>query len=219
MRWALITVVLAGCCVPTSLPSDVPAFDGPVVPGLKLPVRPRKLILPGYSSTPPRPDPLITSSQCEDLADGGPVEGPDCVTDTIQCGQTVIGSTRGGVQRFDTRFYEAHFCTPATTDHNGGEERVYRLEVPAGEWRTFVWLDTPCADLDVFGMPWGEPECPTSGSTIPRCEGNEKRGTTPEEIELVSQSRQPTTWLLVVEGKGAEEGAFALQTLCRPGVQ
>jgi hypothetical protein len=209
---------LIACCVP-SLPSDAPKFDGPVVPGLKLPSRERKLILPGFSSTPPEPESPISSSQCDDITDGGAPNGPGCITDTIQCGQTVIGHTKGGSDRFDSRFYDDHFCWPATVNHDGGDERVYRLEVPAGEWRTFAWLDTPCADLDLFGMLWNGDDCPAPGATVTRCEANLKSGTATELVELVSQSRQPTTWLLVVEGKGDEEGAFALQTLCREGIQ
>ena len=60
-----------------------------------------------------------------------------------------MGHTIGGVQRFDSRFYEKQFCTPRITNHDGGNERVYTLEMPEGDWTAYVTLDSPCADLDV----------------------------------------------------------------------
>ncbi|MEQ1568352.1 MAG: hypothetical protein ABMA64_22135, partial [Myxococcota bacterium] len=157
---------------------------------------------------------------CGDIPDGGPVAGPGCITDTIHCGETVIGHTRGGTERFDTRFYESHFCWPATEDHEGGDERVYRLDVPEGEWRTFVWMDSPCADLDLFAMKWDGDDCPPAGANFSICEGNLVKGIGPERVELVSQrSTGPTTWYVVVEGRGDAEGAFAIHTQCRPGVR
>lgn len=214
---ALAAALATGCCTP--LQSEEGPFQGPRTPGEKLKVRERKplLILPGTSTTPPPPEPAVTRGQCGDVSDGGPVNGPDCVTQKISCGETVIGHTRGGVQRFDGRWYERNFCWPNTIDHNGGDERVYRLEMPEGEWRAFVWMDSPCADLDLFAMRWNERQCPTDANDVTHCEAAIVSGPGQEKVELVHQGK--ATWLLVVEGAGDEEGLFALHVVCREGLQ
>jgi hypothetical protein len=188
----------------------------PIV-GIKIPVK-RLLINPGTNTGLPWPAPAITSKNCEDVADGGPVNGPGCITSDISCGDIIVGHTAGGVRRMDSKFYEKKFCTPYTTNHDGGEERVYRLKMPPGEWRAYAWLDTPCADLDLFAVKWDGNDCPTIDHNIQRCEASvDAWGWGKEAVELVHQGN--ATWFLVVEGKGDEEGAFALQIQCREGLQ
>ncbi|MCB9687110.1 MAG: hypothetical protein H6738_17080 [Alphaproteobacteria bacterium] len=201
--------------------SEEGPFKGPLDVTKVFKVRERKppLILPGFDSSPLRPEPIVTRKNCEDLQDGGTVHGPDCVTQDIQCGDTIVGHTVGGVRRFDSKFYEKKFCTPFTTNHDGGEERVYRLTMPEGEWKAFVYLDTPCADLDLFAMYFTGDTCPTISHSVPRCEASVFPGTADELVELVVQSRSETQWFIAVEGKGDEEGPFGLHVVCRPGLQ
>ncbi|MBX2800251.1 MAG: hypothetical protein KTR31_21405 [Myxococcales bacterium] len=208
-------MMMVGCF---TLPSEEGAFDGDIEPNLKMKVRERRHVLPGMSSTPPPPEEAVTSGQCGDLTDGGPVAGPDCVTATISCGETVIGHTRGGVDQFDTAFWEKKFCWPATVPHDSGDERVYRLEMPDGEWRAYVWLDTPCADLDMMAALHTGDTCPTLGHNVRRCESGLQKGSGQREMmELVHQGK--ATWYIVVEGSGDDEGAFALHVQCREGLQ
>jgi len=187
------------------------ALDGGAAPQRK------PLILPGTNSGPAAPEPAVTADMCDDLEEGGEVKGPDCITADIQCGDTIVGHTVGGTDNFNTKFYEQKHCTPGTTDHNGGDERVYRLKMPRGEWTATVWLDTPCADLDLAGMAVPDNDtCPTIDQNVPRCDmWPAKRGER-EKLELVNQ--KPTTWLLVVEGKNDEEGPFALHVHCEEGL-
>lgn len=215
-----ILLLLAACCVPssfTSLPSVEGPFVGPLNPGARVKLRERRLILPGVSNVPPPPEPAVTSSQCSDIDDGGPVSGPGCITSDISCGETIVGHTKGGVRRFDTDWWESNFCWPATEDHDGGEERVYRLVMPEGEWRAFVWMDSPCADLDLMALRWNEgDDCPPEGVHVTHCESNLVRGVGNERIELVHQGQ--ATWLIVVEGKDQQEGPFGLHVQCRKGL-
>ncbi|HHO52467.1 MAG TPA: hypothetical protein ENK18_16755 [Deltaproteobacteria bacterium] len=211
MVWALSGLI---SCL--SLPSEEGKFDVPLKPNLKLELRERRPLLP--SGGPPPPEAGVLPSQCDDLDDGGPVNGPSCITDRISCGDTIIGHTKGGVQLYDTRFWEKKFCWPATVQHDGGDERVYRLDMPRGEWRAFVWLDTPCADLDMMAIKFNDDRCPTIDHSLPRCEAMLKKGArNRERIELVHQGE--ATWYIVVEGRDDEEGAFALHVQCRPGLQ
>lgn len=198
-----------------TLPPDEDAPKGPAEVG-KIELRERRNILPGQISGPPPPEPGIYAGQCDDIRDGGPTKGPSCITDTLTCGQQVVGHTSGGVNRYNTRFYEANFCTPATTNHDGGEERVYRLQVPEGDRTVLVTLDSPCADLDMAALKWQQGDCPTAKSMINQCEMWPKPMGAREQVRLVSQ--EATTWLLVVEGKGDEEGAFSLSVQCWDGL-
>lgn len=200
---------------------DPPESLGKMVPGLKLKTRERRSILPGMSTTQPPPQAAITSSQCGDLTDGGPVTGPGCISGRVTCGDTIIGHTLGGGDNFSTRFYEAAFCTPATTNHDGGNERVYQLEIPTGDWRVQLTLDTPCADLDMAAIEWDETTCPPPGALINRCEMWPSYGTAREKI--VFSSRNGSTWLVAIEGKveangQQNNGAFALHVQCQPGL-
>jgi hypothetical protein len=194
-------------------PPDPPSNDAPavVIPPPPVPTMPQP------APSPPEDPAVITEANCGDLTDGGPVAGPACITGTLSCGGTVAGHTKGGSQRFDTRFYEAKYCTPATTKHDSGDERVYALTMPPGDHRAIVTLDTPCADLDLAAMQVsGLDTCPTVDSDVPQCEMWPKPGHQRETVELTS--RGPTTWLVVVEGKDDAEGSFGLSVRCTDGL-
>jgi len=215
----MILWTLSACLLGGGEPEVVEDPPEEELPELELgrveqPKQPR--VLPGTNTGPAAPDEAVTADMCDDMEDGGPVNGPYCITADIQCDETVVGHTIGGTKRFDSRFYDHMQCTPMTTDHDGGDERVYRLQMPEGEWTATVWLDTPCADLDVAGMVSPSADsCPTPTSHVPRCDMWPARRGKREKLVLVSQ--KPTTWLLVVEGKDDEEGPFALHVVCEEG--
>jgi hypothetical protein len=205
----LMLALLAAC-------GDAVTTSGPIAVG---PTRQevRAAWIPPALGGPKDPVPTapLGPAQCTGLTTGGATRD-GCVTADVACGETVIGHTRGGARVFDSAFYERAFCTPRTSDHDGGDERVYRLRVPDGDRRVVVTLDTPCADLDVAAVLWGDDGCPAPGASIPRCEMFPSDGTARETLELVTQ--HATTWLLVVEGKDAEEGAFGLSVQCFDGL-
>ena len=202
------------------------------VPSLPWSEDPEK-VAPPLVVTPPRPpivtgpqpvvlgpdEPAIaaTSENCGDLQDGGPVQGPDCVTAEVKCGQVVYGHTYGGTNTFTTKFYERWRCTPSMTNHDSGDERTYLLRMPEGEHHLDVWLDTPCADLDLAVMRMTPfTACPTLDTLVPTCDMWPKPGNKREKVELSVQGA--TDFLIVVEGKGNEEGAFALTIQCGDGL-
>ncbi len=171
-------------------------------------------------SQPDYPTPTIDSSMCNDIEDGGAVGGDSCVTAEIGCNQSIIGHTKGGIDKYDSVFYERKFCWPKTIDHDSGDERVYKLKVPEGEWRAFVTLYSPCADLDLFGIRHDHGGCPTIDTRINQCEASVLDGARNERVELTSQTRQgrDAEWYIVVEGKDDYEGPFELFVECWPGV-
>ncbi|MBN2798836.1 MAG: hypothetical protein JXX28_06770 [Deltaproteobacteria bacterium] len=210
--WVFLPVLL-GCSEPISLPSTTPAPETVAV-GEKLEVREKRPLWQSKEPGPPPPEVALSAGQCNDFVDGGPVKGPDCVTDQIACGQTVIGHTRGGVDRFDTHFWEKKQCWPGTVNHNTGDERVYRLNLPDGKIMATATLDTPCADLDLMGFRWTGDTCPTVEHAVNQCESMRKPGKTREKIHMVSD--RASQWFLVVEGADDQEGAFAITVQCGP---
>jgi hypothetical protein len=174
-----------------------------------------KAILPGSTSQPPPPNAAMERSECNAMTDGGPLTA-GCITKEIKCGEILKGHTLGGVKNFDTKFYERGTCTPGLTNHDGGDERVYILNMPDGDHKAIVTLDTPCADLDLAAFKYKGDDCPDPSTTVSRCEMWPKDGNQRERVELVTQ--HPSTWFIIVEGKDEEEGAFALTVECREGL-
>jgi hypothetical protein len=200
----------------TTAPKEPDPDEGKPLEVKKKPVRVRQALLPGTISWPPPPEAGLDKSQCNDLSDGGPLLVDDCVTNMLKCNETIIGHTIGGVQRYDTKFYEKHFCTPGYYDYNGGDERIYRLDVPDHDHIAVVTMDSPCADLDLAGFKWKDKTCPQTNHLFDYCEMWPKDGNKREQIRLVSQSA--TSFYVVVEGKGGEEGPFSLTVQCRDAV-
>ena len=202
-------------------PAADPAADpataghGPVKVGLQK--GPPKMPESWLTGNTKLPEPAIDAGSCGELTSGGPTTG-GCLSGELTCDQVLIGHTIGGVKRFDTAFYRHYHCWPDTVSHEGGDERVYRLTMPPGEWKATVTLDTPCADLDLMAFKWSGATCPPDGALIDQCECNRYPGKKREFVELVSQSERETTWYVVVEGAADEEGAFALQVACKKGL-
>lgn len=200
-------------CVGGEAPKEDPlVVQPPTDKGvLEIPPLPAPVVAPG------EPAPPITSSNCEDEMSPPDLQGPDCITATLQCGQTVIGTTKGGGQWFGSRFYEKKYCTPATIAHDAGHERVYALSLPAGDRHASIFLDTPCADLDMAVMRVLDfTTCPTMDTSISQCDMWPKPGNFREHVEISSQ--EDTHWLVVVEGKTEQDGPFALTVQCRDGL-
>jgi len=203
----------------SSTPSGDAALEAPEsTPKLEIDNEARPDPLRGTPSAPAEGEPPfgIQQDDCENVPQNAGVDGPDCISGTISCGETVVGHTIGGTNHFSTRFYEKHHCTPATTDHNGGEERVYLLNMPDGDWTADVYLDTPCADLDLAAVKWTGDACPNESSPVGRCEMTVRDGGSREHVRL--SSRKATSWLVAVEGKSDNEGAFAVVVQCREGL-
>ncbi len=169
-------------------------------------------VQPGKITTPGEPPVALLKESCGGITDGGPViDG--CMTAEVHCGDVITGHTRGGAQKLNTKFYEKYFCTPGTTNHDGGDERIYKLVVDKPQMRVLAYLDSPCANLDIAAFREGSGStCPDVNGSIPRCEMQIKK----EARKFVDiRDNDPTSYWIVVEGQGdADEGAFSLSIQC-----
>jgi hypothetical protein len=154
------------------------------------------------------------------LTDGGELAGPDCVTAEISCGQTLVGHTKGGVHRYDTKFYERNTCWPGTRNHDGGDERVYlflpdkspRFQAGETRQRVSVTFNSPCADLTFTKMVGQLGTCP--GETAGLCDSanpfTRKAGISTTNITVDAGE----VYYFLVEGADSAEGAFSIHVEC-----
>ena len=212
VMWQYIQPTPATTPVAGSAPSD------PAKPGVKMGLQAVKpnVVDKWWVGNTKLPEPAITADACDDMNAGGGTDG--CITGEITCDQVLIGHTLGGVKRFDTAFYRHYMCWPNTVEHDGGDERVYKLTLPPGEWKATVTLDSPCANLDLMAFEWSGKTCPPEGALIDRCEANLYPGKKREFVEIVTQGTKEASWYVVVEGADDEEGVFALQVACKKGL-
>ncbi len=140
------------------------------------------------------------------------VAGPDCLTGTISCNETILGTTQGGSDVFDGQGYGAWFCSPVESSEYTGSERVYAWEHP-GDGNATISLYTPCDDLDLFAIYWEDDSvCPIPKYSIAECEGDVGSGA---DREFVIWNNEPRRYLLVVDGPAGEEAPFELSVTCK----
>ena len=216
MIWLMY--LLSGCCNMGLNPGEARWDLSDGISNKPLKVKPQQSLCPIADSPLPIATPGLVADQCDDVDHGGGRFGPDCATRVIECGDQIIGHTVGGVDKYDSRFYEKNFCTPKLSNHDGGDERVYQLRMPPGEWTAFVDLASPCADLDLAAIQYSGDTCPPPDAMIRRCEMWPKPRTQGERVQIVSQNPRGSTWWIVVEGKNEQEGAFSLAVQCRKGL-
>lgn len=171
----------------------------------------------GGGDQPGPPDGAITTEDCDKLSPSDPVPAGQYLTGKLACGDVITAHTGGGVKLLDTKFYERNHCTPATTNHDGGDERIYELLVPDGDKTVDVWLETPCANLDLGAIRVHGDAAPGPDLSAEQCEMWPKPGTKREHVHLVS--KVATRWLVVVEGQGEEEGGYTLSVQCQDGLK
>ena len=136
-----------------------------------------------------------------------------CAIQPIACGETVQGSNRGQGAHFGDNFYRAKYCTPRSESYEDSPDAVYALNVTAN-MQADVRLASPCADLDLFSVRWGNSKrCPTASTSTGECEGSNRRSG--DQIRIVSVGRDEDH-LVWVDGKKGNVGNFELSVECRP---
>lgn len=159
----------------------------------------------------PEPEPVVVEEREDPLCEREPDAAPQtCVTDTLVCGDRIEGHSANGQSNWSNDFYRDKFCTPIHHDWVG-PERVYRFHMDPMLVAT-VNLESPCEDLDLFAASWPHEGCPDLEYRVTACEADVHEGD--GSFRLVTQTN-PQTWLIAVDGKNGETGAFALSIQCQ----
>ncbi|RME28717.1 MAG: hypothetical protein D6798_01755, partial [Deltaproteobacteria bacterium] len=154
----------------------------------------------------------VEDLDCDHPPEPDDVAGPDCLTDTISCNQTIVATTEGGSDAIDGAGYGSWFCSPVDSGVYQGAERVYAWEHP-GNGNATVSLYTPCDDLDLFAIYWeDETSCPSAEYSIGECEGETGSDS---HHEFVIWNNEPRRYLIVVEGPDGEQAPFRLTVTCK----
>ena len=135
-----------------------------------------------------------------------------CSETTIECGDVITARIGSGTSRFDYEFYRNNHCGTLDNAYQGNDA-IYHLEVPAFT-RAVVFLETPCAHLDLAQFRWLDPtQCPTAQHSVPECEIDQKCETPRVAISTVGS---PESHLLVVDGVEEDDGVYRLSVECMP---
>lgn len=147
---------------------------------------------------------------CDDPPAPSSVGGPDCVTDSISCGDQIIDTTEGGTSNWDGAAYQGWYCLISTASQYNGPERVYAFDHPGDGTATFT-LTAPCEDLDLIALHWtDEDTCPLAKYSIGECEGDDGGGTNTISI----WNNEPSRYLVIVDAPGDHEAPFRLSASC-----
>jgi len=146
---------------------------------------------------------------CDQRLPDTPPGGPDCITNTIRCGQTITATTEGGSDHFDSVHYENFFCLVPSGDYHG-PERVYVIELEGDVLATFE-LYSPCADHDVIVLRDDDGrDCPDSDQLLTECESDVSSGSGSTSV----WTDRSTRYLVIVDGKQGAEDNFELSVVC-----
>ena len=139
--------------------------------------------------------------------------GAACAIDRISCGDTIQASNYRLERHFADDFYRSKFCTPRSADYEDSPEAVYALTLPA-DMQADITLLSPCTDLDLFSIRWGNADrCPSVSTSTGECEGSTKGSTDKIRIMSVGKDEEHLVW---VDGKKGNTGNFELRVECRP---
>lgn len=155
------------------------------------------------------PDPV--DAFCEEALPTDAPAGPECVTASIGCGDTIEATTEGGSSWFVGDDYTHAYCFVNVYNRAyEGTERVYALDLPAGV-EAVVTADAPCEDVDLAAMFWPETDrCPVYDDGVWNCEGDDSDGRDVVSVSWDDDSR----WLIVVEPKMGVDTNFTLSVDC-----
>ena len=147
---------------------------------------------------------------CDDPPAGAAIGGPDCVTDSLACGDSIIDNTEGGGFDWEGDAYQGWYCLISTATDYGGPERVYAFDHPGTGNVTFS-LSSPCADLDLVALHWSDEDtCPLAEYSVLECEGDDGSGTNSFTI----WNNEAARYLVIVDGDDSAGAPFQLSVSC-----
>ena len=134
----------------------------------------------------------------------------ECLTEVLECGDIIQGTTVGGSNVFGFSEYEDMGCISISSDWSGSE-RVYRFRLPR-ETEASLRVHTKCGEFRMRVL--NEDTCDAPALTTTSCT------VATQEIEdnvfasFIPSSSQSKTFFVIVDGAEAFEGNYALEVVC-----
>ncbi len=142
--------------------------------------------------------------ECDEDIAPEDVTGPDCLSGTMSCDESITATTEGGMSSFNGENYQDWYCTLSSASEFTGPERVYEFTHPGDGEVTFS-LSSPCGDLSLIALAWSDGEtCPYEGVSILECDV--------DSSTLTIWNNNNTRYLLIVDGDEAQP--FTLSSSC-----
>ncbi len=153
----------------------------------------------------------------DDTLDTTPPAGPDCLTGSIHCGETIVATTEGGSTELEEVFYEAARCFIPYENYDG-PERVYELILDGNgqDMNAIITLDAPCQELamGVFYMSDDETECPNGTQhNISTCYGEAVSSGFETTVYITGQYVE--RYFIAVDGPSGTETPFSISVDCQ----
>jgi hypothetical protein len=109
--------------------------------------------------------------ECDEEVDPLSYDSSTCIAHTLSCGETISGINTGGPSNVDGSDYSSIWACEVTGEQSyTGPEMHYEFIHP-GDGEVFIYLDSPCANLDLFVMQH-DGGCVSSSSQIFECEAD-----------------------------------------------
>ena len=130
----------------------------------------------------------------------------ECLTQTIACGETVEGTTEGGLSYYDYQTYNTYHClgTWGTGVNWDASDQVFEFEQTDHQVATFAIETCDGMGLHAIRKEWDT--CPTL-DIVPICTAGE------EQVQTFTID-DPATYWIVVDAIDGYEGNFRLTVTC-----
>lgn len=143
----------------------------------------------------------------------------ECGTGFLQQNVPILSSTKYGTDYFSNYEDTSWTCVAIPRGDYSSSERVYMFTHPGGDRNCTVYLESPCADLDLFALRYNPysstpPECPYADHLNIQCEVSTNAGPGfDEEIDYLYENNQ-TMYMIIVDAPAPTEAWFRLTATC-----
>lgn len=134
----------------------------------------------------------------------------ECLTEGLECGDIIQGTTVGGSNVFGYPEYEDMGCISISSDWSGSE-RVYRFRLPR-DTEASLRVYTKCGEFRMRLL--NEDSCDAPRLTTTSCSVATQEIDDNVFASFLPASDQAKTFFVIVDGADAFEGNYALEVVC-----
>jgi len=139
-----------------------------------------------------------------------------CVTRSISCGETILGSTVGGSTGYGSETYIVTYACAGQWGFDvdySAPERVFNFYMPAGQ-HADIELYAPCGDMRLTALFVPSDACPADAAACSSPTMSNTQGDTQTLISEFGHATQDREFQFVVDGISGDTGNFRLKVDC-----